>query len=98
MQSLTAQIQADVRTATAKVTDEAADLLTERINEMADGVIQKVNKSANEIIDKVKLAEQVIDRVKDDIHYERGFRKFMFWLTPLMLAVQSILTALVLLK
>lgn len=28
--------------------------------------------------------------MKNEIHYERGFRKFMFWLTPLMLAVQTI--------
>jgi len=90
LQSLTAQIQAEVRAATAKATDEAADFLTERINEMADGVIQRVNESTNNIINKVKATEQEINRVKDDIHYERGFRKFMFWLTPLMLAVQTI--------
>jgi len=57
---------------------------------MADGVIQRVNESTNNIINKVKATEQEINRVKDDIHYERGFRKFMFWLTPLMLAVQTI--------
>lgn len=98
LQSLATQIQAEVRAATAKAIDEAADLLTERINEMADGVIQKINKSADEITNKVKAAEQEVNRVKNDIQYERGFRKFMFWLTPIMLAVQSILTVLVLLK
>lgn len=98
LQSLTAQIQAEVRAATAKATDEASDLLTERINEMADGVIQRVNVTVNEATSKVKAAEQEVNRVKNDIQYERGFRKFMFWLTPLMLAVQSILTVLVLLK
>ena len=90
LQSLTAQIQAEVRAATAKATDEAADLLAEHINEMANGVIQKVNMAVNEVTEKVKSAEQEINRVKDDTHYERGFRKFMFWLTPVMLAVQTI--------
>lgn len=78
------------RLCTARATDEAADLLTKRVNEMADSVIQKLNESVDEITNKVKAAEQEIARVKEDIHCERGFRKFMFWLTPIMLAVQTI--------
>lgn len=57
---------------------------------MADSVIQKLNESVDEITNKVKAAEQEIARVKEDIHCERGFRKFMFWLTPIMLSVQTI--------
>lgn len=90
LQSLTEQIQAEVRTATVKATDEAAKVLTKRINDMADGAIEKVNGSAAAITEKVKAAEQEIDRVKDDIHYERGFHKFFFWATPIMLLIQTI--------
>lgn len=84
--------------ATAKATDEAAALLTECINEMAGGVIQMVNGAINEATAKIKLAEQEISRVKDDIHYERGFRKFMFWATPLLLLIQSIFTIIAIIK
>lgn len=90
LKNLSTQIQAEVSTATARATDEAEKVLTERINEMADSVIGRINENADLITKKVKVTEQEIDRVKDDIHYERGFRKFMFWATPVMLLVQTI--------
>ena len=65
---------------------------------MADDVIQKVNASTAVITEKVKTAEQELSRVKEDIHYERGFRKFMFWATPVMLFVHTVLTVFLLLK
>lgn len=90
LKNLTAQIQTEVRTATAKATDEAAKVLTKRINDMADGAIEKVNARAAAITEKVKAAEQEIASVKDDIHFERGFRKFFFWATPIMLLIQTV--------
>ena len=90
LQSLTEQIQAEVRTATVKATDEAASLLTRRINDAADKAVQKITENAEEITEKVKATEQEIARVKDDIHYERGFRKFFFWATPIMLLIQTV--------
>lgn len=98
LKKLSTQIQAEVSTATARATDEAAKVLTERINEMADGVIQRINESADLITKKVKAAEQEISRIKDDIHYERGFRKFMFWATPVLLLIQSIFTMITIIK
>lgn len=98
LKELTTQIQAEISTATARVVDEAAKVLNKRINEMADDVIQKVNASTAVITEKVKTAEQELSRVKEDIHYERGFRKFMFWATPVMLFVQTVLTVFLLLK
>lgn len=98
LKELSTQIQAEVSIATARATDEAEKVLTERINEMADDVIQKVNASTAVITEKVKTAEQELSRVKEDIHYERGFRKFMFWATPVMLFVQIVLTAILLIK
>ncbi len=90
LQNLTEQIQTEVRIATARAIDEAASLLTKRINEMADKAVQKITENAEEITEKVKTTEQEIDRLKDDIHFERGFRKFFFWVTPIMLLIQTV--------
>ena len=94
MQNLTEQIQTEVRIATARAIDEAASLLTKRINEMADKAVQKIieklNARAAAITEKVKAADQEIVHVKDDIHFERGFRKFFFWVTPIMLLIQTV--------
>ena len=98
LQNLTEQIQTEVRTATVRATDEAASLLNKRINEMADGVIQRINENTDLITKKVKVAEQEICRVKDDIHFERSFRKFFFWATPVLLLIQSIFTIITIIK
>lgn len=90
LKNLTEQIQTEVSTATAKATDDATKVLINRINDMANGAIEKVNESTAAITEKVKTAEQEIERVKDDIHFERGFRKFFFWATPIMLLIQAV--------
>ena len=90
LKNLTEQIQTEVRIATARAIDEAASLLTKRINEMADKAVQKITENAEEITEKVKTTEQEIARLKDDIHFERGFRKFFFWVTPIMLLIQTV--------
>lgn len=98
MTEIATQIQEEVSTATAKATNEATALFNKKINEAADSAIAKMDKQAEEISKKVKAAEKEIDGVKDDIHYERGFRKFMFWATPVLLLVQTVITAFLLLK
>ncbi len=65
---------------------------------MADDTIEKVNASTAAITEKVKTAEQEIARVKDDIHYERGFRKFFFWVTPVLLLAQTVASVFLLLR
>ncbi len=98
LKNLTEQIQTEVRTATAKATDEAAKVLTKRINDMTDDTIEKVNARAAAITEKVKAAEQEIAGVKDDIHFERGFRKFFFWATPILLLAQTVVSIFLLLR
>lgn len=98
LKDLTEQIQTEVSTATAKVTDDAAKALTKRINDMTDDTIEKVNASTTVIIEKVKAAEQEIANVKDDIHFERGFRKFFFWATPILLLAQTLVSIFLLLR
>ncbi len=98
LKNLTEQIQTEVSMATAKVTDDAAKILTKRINDMADGAIEKVNASTTAIIEKVNATKQEIACVKDDIHYERGFRKFFFWTTPILLLVQTVVSVFLLLR
>lgn len=98
MREVTTQIQAEISTATARATDEAALLLNRRINEAVDKAIQKIDEETDKISEKVKSTEKEIDRVKEDIHFERGFRKFFFWATPILLLAQTIIFAFLLLN
>ena len=79
----------------AKATDEATELLKERIALAADEVIDAHTK---ELKKKVQSLEKEVDKAKEEIYYERGFRKFFFWLTPVLLIAQGILTAILLLR
>lgn len=86
------QIQAEVSIATARMTDEASVRFNKRINEAADKAIAKIDEQADEITKKVKAASKEIDGMKDDIHFERGFRKFFFWVMPILLLAQTVVS------
>ena len=82
----------------AKATDEAGELLKERVTEAADSAAETLDEHSKALTKKVEALEKEVERAKDDIRFKRGFRKFFFWLTPALLLLQSVMTAMLLLK
>ena len=84
-------IERQVSTATAKATDEAVKVIKQSINKMADNAVIAVNESAGKMINEVDKAKKEIEKAKKEIRYESGFRKFMFWLSPVLAVAQTVL-------
>ena len=93
-----AEIERQVSIVTAKAIEEASELLKEKVTEAADSAKITIEEHSREITKKVQPLEKEIDRVREEIYYERGFRKFFFWVTPVILLVQSILTVIMLIR
>lgn len=91
-------IERQVNTATERATDSATKTLNDRVNKAADDAVFKMNQQAQSLTQKVKEAEKEIEKAKDEIAFESGFRKFFFWATPVLLLVQSVIFILLLLK
>lgn len=92
------EIENLTNTAMGKAIDSAARLLNDGVKEATEIAVVKMNEGASKLISSVEKTKREIDKVKEDIYFERGFRKFMFWATPILLFAQSIAMALLLLK
>ena len=62
---------------------------------MTENAVRIVNESGGKVINAAEKAKKEIEKVKDDIHFESGFRKFMFWLSPVLAIAQTIALAIV---
>ena len=65
---------------------------------MTENAVRIVNESGGKVINAAEKAKKEIEKVEDGIRFESGFRKFMFWATPILLFAQSIAMALLLLR
>ena len=92
------KIQEIVNTTMAKATDEAGELLKERVTEAADDAAFTIDEYAKSMKKKVEALEKEVYKAKEDIRLERGFRKFFFWVTPALLLLQSVMTVMLLLR
>ena len=92
------KIQEIVNTTMAKATDEAGELLKERVTEAADDAAFTIDEHAKSMKKKVEALEKEVYKAKEDIRLERGFRKFFFWVTPALLLLQSVMTVMLLLR
>ena len=88
-------IEHQVSTATAKATDEAAKSLKHCVDKMTENAVRIVNESGGKVINAAEKAKKEIEKVEDGIRFESGFRKFMFWLSPLLAIAQTIALAIV---
>lgn len=52
---------------------------------------KKIDESAKQVGVQLKETEKEIMKLKEDVSFERGFRRFLFWATPALLLVQSII-------
>ena len=89
------EIERLVSTAMGKAIDSATKLLNDGVKAATDMAVSKINESASKLITSTEKAKKEIEKVKDDIHFESGFRKFMFWLSPVLAIAQTIALAIV---
>ena len=87
--------QATMKAETVQEVQRVADNV---IKEGIDLFSAKVSETTEEVKDKLKDTENEIEQAKSDIHFERGFRKFLFWATPILLAFQTAISIILLLK
>ena len=80
-----------VRAAMEKAINSATQLLNDRVEEATDIAVIKVNQCAQSFNKKMRETEEALDEVKHEIRYESGFRKFMFWLSPVLAVAQTVL-------
>ena len=85
------EIEKIVNTTMAKAIDSATKLLNDRVKEAIDTAVLKVNESAEELIKETRKAKEEIENVEKEIRFESGFRKFMFWLSPVLAVAQTVL-------
>ena len=62
----------------------------------AEGYTEVVE--VKEVKEELKTTVKKIQKQREEMQVEGGFRKFMFWATPILLFVQSIAMALLLLR
>mgnify|MGYP002469395519 CR=1 FL=1 len=74
----------EVQIATGKVIKAGVELFSEKIDEVTE-----------QVKGKLKETEKEIEQAKTDIRYER---KFFFWATPILLAIQTVITIFLLFK
>ena len=65
--------------------------MKQSINKMADNAVIAVNESAGKMINEVNKAKDEIEKAKKEIRFESGFRRFMFWLSPVLAVAQTVL-------
>ncbi len=62
---------------------------------MTENAVRIVNESGGKVINAAEKAKKEIEKVEDGIRFESGFRKFMFWLSPVLAIAQTIALAIV---
>ena len=85
------EIEKIVNTTMAKVIDSATKLLNDRVKEATDTAVLKVNEGAEELIKETRKAKEEIEKAKKEIRFESGFRRFMFWFSPVLAVAQTVL-------
>ena len=74
-----------------KAINSATQLLNDRVKEATDIAVIMVNQCAQSLNKKMRETEEALDEVKHEIRFESGFRKFMFWLSPVLAVAQTVL-------
>lgn len=59
-------------------------------NDMKAEILASADKALTETREELKKTEKQIQKQREDMRMESGFRKFLFWATPVLLLAQTI--------
>ena len=67
------------------------------VNDMKAEMLINVRETLSKTQEEIRKTEKEMERLRENIRFESGFRKFLLWLTPTLLIVQTIVFAISLL-
>ena len=82
-------ITQDERQFKAEVSQTIKSEITRSVNDAKDYALKQVDETLTEVREQLKTTAKEIERERSDMKIERGFRKFMFWATPILLLAQT---------
>ena len=89
------EIEHLVSTAMGKAIDSATKLLNDRVKDATDMAVAKINEGAEGLNKELRKTKEEIQKQREEMQVEGGFRKFMFWLSPVLAIAQTIALAIV---
>ncbi len=66
-------------------------------NDMKAEMLLSVKETLSKTQEEIRKTEKAIEKQREDMRMESGFRKFLFWATPILLLVQTIVLIIALL-
>ena len=83
------EIAQDERKFKAELSQTIKSEITQTVAEAKNYALEQVDETLDEVRQQLKATAQEIERERGDMKIERGFRKFLFWATPVLLLAQT---------
>ena len=84
------EITQDERKFKAEVSQSIKSEIGRTVADAKVHALEQVDETLSEIKEQLKTTANEIEREREDMKLVHGFRKFMFWATPVLLLVQTI--------
>ena len=53
-------------------------------------ILLSVKEALSKTQEEIRKTEKAIEKQREDMHKEGGFRKFFFWIAPILLLAQTV--------
>ena len=83
------EITQDERKFKAELSQTIKSEITQTVAEAKNYAFEQVDETLDEVRQQLKATAQEIERERSDMKLEHGFRKFLFWATPVLLLAQT---------
>ena len=91
------EITQDERKFKAEVSQSIKSEIGRTVADAKAHALEQVDETLSEIKEQLKSTAKEIEREREDMKLVHGFRKFLFWATPVLLLAQTIVLAISLL-
>ena len=83
------EITQDERKFKAELSQTIKSEITQTVAEAKNYALEQVDETLDEVRQQLKATAQEIEREREDMKLVHGFRKFLFWATPVLLLAQT---------
>lgn len=87
-------LQAETRSLNNRVATETSQAIKRATTTLENELRKTIQTQSTEVFAEVKKeldeSKKLLDSAREELRVERGFRKFLFWATPILLLAQTI--------